>query len=299
MSKGNTYRFSGGEKWVVITTKELKTSEALGIDEEIVAYALDKNESAHMDYDAQKKTRTFIYSALYQEERQTFTTLPVTFILQEEHLVTILRPETAYLRETFETYLKEATAPVSVYWFIFACLEAMSLAFYPALEQMDKVKDQLIARLRKKTTKEALFGLSDIEVSLLYLASASKQNSLLLERIRESHFYKGLTVLEQEQCGDALVEASQLVAMTELSLKILESLSETYNNILNNNLNFNLTTLNVIDILLAVLAVLTGFFGMNVPLPFTNDQTAWLWIILVALGLWVILAQVLKWAIRR
>ena len=73
-----------------------------------------------------------------------------------------------------------------------------------------------------------------------------------------------------------------------------KQLSGSYNNILNNNLNDNLTTLTIISVLLAVLAVITGFFGMNVPLPFMENRNAWIYILLSSAVLWVILAQVLK-----
>ena len=93
----------------------------------------------------------------------------------------------------------------------------------------------------------------------------------------------------------ALIEARQLVSMTDLIAQILSQLSGSYNNILNNNLNDNLTLLTIISVLLAVLAVITGFFGMNVPLPWSNDENAWIYIVLISLVFWAILAQVLKW----
>ena len=71
-----------------------------------------------------------------------------------------------------------------------------------------------------------------------------------------------------------MIEARQLVSMTDLIAQVLSQLSGSYNNILNNNLNDNLTVLTIISVLLAVLAVITGFFGMNVPLPLSNDKNA-------------------------
>ena len=45
--------------------------------------------------------------------------------------------------------------------------------------------------------------------------------------------------------------------------------------------------------------VITGFFGMNVPLPFMNEQRAWIMICAVSALLWVILTWVMRWIIRR
>ena len=83
--------------------------------------------------------------------------------------------------------------------------------------------------------------------------------------------------------------------MTDLISQVLSQLSGSYNNILNNNLNDNLTVLTIISVLLAVLAVITGFFGMNVPLPLSNDKNAWIYIVVISLVLWVVLTKALKW----
>ena len=82
--------------------------------------------------------------------------------------------------------------------------------------------------------------------------------------------------------------------MTDLISQVLQQLSASYNNILNNNLNDNLTTLTIISVLLAVLAVVTGFFGMNVPLSLTDEPHAWLYISLVSAGLWIVLSLLLR-----
>lgn len=98
----------------------------------------------------------------------------------------------------------------------------------------------------------------------------------------------------REQFDDAMIEAHQLVSMTDLISQILQQLSASYNNILNNNLNDNLTTSTIISVLLAVLAVVTGFFGMNVPLPLTDEPHAWLYISLASAGLWIVLSLLLR-----
>ena len=94
----------------------------------------------------------------------------------------------------------------------------------------------------------------------------------------------------REQFDDAMIEAHQLASMTDLTSQILQQLSASYNNILNNNLNDNLTTLTIIS----VLVVVTGFFGMNVPLPLTDELHAWIYISLASAGLWIVLSLVLR-----
>ncbi|MDU6351638.1 MAG: CorA family divalent cation transporter, partial [Streptococcus mitis] len=125
------------------------------------------------------------------------------------------------------------------------------------------------------------------------------QNRLLLEHIQGHALYRRFNDVEREQFDDAMIEAHQLVSMTDLISQVLQQLSASYNNILNNNLNDSLSILTIISVLLAVLAVITGFFGMNVPLPFTEGPNAWIYILMTSLILWVALSQWLKKITRK
>nr|WP_273155499.1 CorA family divalent cation transporter [Oribacterium parvum] len=53
------------------------------------------------------------------------------------------------------------------------------------------------------------------------------------------------------------------------------------------------------EILLSVLAVITGFFGMNVPLPLMNDRKAWMLICAVSALIWIALTWIMRWIIKR
>lgn len=293
------YRFSGGEEWVVLDLKKPQTYQAYALDPDALIYARDKHETAHMDYDSASQTRTFIYNILDKGDSGLYQSRPMTFIHQPGRLMVVKMAETTDILRQLEDRLVAQADPLSWQVFLFSAFEEISHRYYPILDQLEESKDEINARLRQKTTKKDLFALSDISLNLLYISTSSRHNSLLLERIKDSSLYKTLNEQACEQFADALIEARQLHEMADLSLKVLESLSENYNNILNNNLNANLSVLNIIDILLAVMAVVTGFFGMNVPLPFTNDQTAWIGIVVISLGVWMILAQILKRLVRR
>ena len=126
-------------------------------------------------------------------------------------------------------------------------------------------------RLREKTTNKNLLALSDLEVGLVYLVTGTKQNVVLLEQIKALAIFRKLTEKEKEQLDDALIEAKQAVEMTNLASQILDQLSGTYNNLLNNNLNDTMKFLTVWSLILTVPTIVTGFFGMNLQLPFTTS----------------------------
>lgn len=285
--------------WINLDVESLHRSPDLyrqyQIDTETIEYALDKNERAHMDYNREDGTVLFIYNVLdLEKDKEYYETIPMTFLIQKNRLITITDEENAYIVRNMLAYL-ERHKELSVYKFLFASLELISNSYYPIIEKMDQTKDEVNRLLRQTTTKKHLLALSDLETSMVYLVAAAKQNLMLLEHIKGHALYRSFDAVENEQFDDAMIEAKQLVAMTDLVSQVLQQLSSSYNNILNNNLNDNLTILTIISILLAVLAVITGFFGMNVPLPLTDNPHAWIYIVLASLALWISLAYLLKW----
>ena len=289
--------------WINLDVEKIKNledlSEIYGLDKETIEYALDKNERAHMDYNRANGTVTFIYNVLdLEKDKDYYEAIPMTFIVENKRMITISNHKNAYVIDQMLAYL-DSHESLSIYKFLFAGLEIISNAYYPVIEEMDKSKDEISALLRQTTTKKNLFALSDLETGMVYLTAAAKQNRLLLEHIQGHALYRRFNDVEREQFDDAMIEAHQLVSMTDLISQVLQQLSASYNNILNNNLNDSLTILTIISVLLAVLAVITGFFGMNVPLPFTEEPNAWIYILMASLILWAALSQWLKKITRK
>ena len=296
-------QLGNGCTWINLDLDKLKKledlSEIYGLDKETIEYALDRNERAHMDYHRETETVTFIYNVLdLEKDKEYYEAIPMTFIVERQRMITISNHKNAYVIDQMSAYL-DSHESLSIYKFLFAGLEIISNAYYPVIEEMDKSKDEISALLRQTTTKKNLFALSDLETGMVYLTAAAKQNRLLLEHIQGHALYRRFNDVEREQFDDAMIEAHQLVSMTDLISQVLQQLSASYNNILNNNLNDSLTILTIVSVLLAVLAVITGFFGMNVPLPFTEEPNAWIYILMTSLILWVALSQWLKKITRK
>ena len=296
-------QLGNGCTWINLDIEKIKNledlSEIYGLDKETIEYALDKNERAHMDYNRENGTVTFIYNALdLEKDKDYYEAIPMTFIVENKRMITISNHKNAYVIDQMLAYL-DSHESLSIYKFLFASLEIISNAYYPIIEKMDKSKDEVNSLLRQRTTKKNLFALSDLETGMVYLTAAAKQNRLLLEHIQSHALYRRFNDVEREQFDDAMIEAHQLVSMTDLISQVLQQLSASYNNILNNNLNDSLTILTIISVLLAVLAVITGFFGMNVPLPFTEEPNAWIYILMASLILWAALSQWLKKITRK
>lgn len=289
--------------WIIIHSEreiiDKQLVEDYGLDKESVSYVLDKNERPHIEYNVKLDRLLLIFNLLdITKEDNYYETTPMAFIVQQNQFITIFNARNAYFQEKLEKYLMDHSV-MSCFQFLFAALTLTSKEYFPILDQLESDKEILNSKLRKRTTKQLLFELSDLETGSVYLLTAANQNALLLKQLRNHPRIQKLGSIELEQLDDALIEAEQLSAMTQLDSQILQQLSGAYNNILNNNLNDNLTILTIISILLAVLSVITGFFGMNVQTPWENEPLAWIRIVIISLVLLIIITTLLNLMMSR
>lgn len=264
--------------------------ETYEIDSEMLEYALDEHERAHIEYDRRKETLIVIYNVIKQSlNSNQYGTIPMTFIVRKNQIITITNHHNEYIVQAMKEELKERP-DISLFTFLFSSLFMITEYYFPKIEKLKKEQELLSQMLRQKTTKEDLFALSDLEIGSVYLVSATKQNAIVLEQLKTQTVFKVLDDVEKEELEDSLIEAKQLVEMTSINLQILHQLSGTYNNVLNNNLNDTMKLLTVISILLTVPDIVTGFFGMNVQIPFTEHSHGWGIVLGIIIAIWILVS---------
>jgi len=264
--------------------------ETYEIDSEMLEYALDEHERAHIEYDRRKETLIVIYNVIKQSlNSNQYETIPMTFIVRKNQIITITNHHNEYIVQAMKEELKERP-DISLFTFLFSSLFMITEYYFPKIEKLKKEQELLSQMLRQKTTKEDLFALSDLEIGSVYLVSATKQNAIVLEQLKTQSVFKVLDDVEKEELEDSLIEAKQLVEMTSINLQILHQLSGTYNNVLNNNLNDTMKLLTVISILLTVPDIVTGFFGMNVQIPFTEHSHGWGIVLGIIIAIWILVS---------
>lgn len=292
-------KFGNGENiWININSDQIATDSELykqyGIDSEIISYALDKNERARIEYDNELEAFILIYNAPQEKKcGHHYEAIPMTFLIKNKQLLTISNRSNAYIIQHMENYLQN-NLDISIFKFLFSSLFMITDKFFPVIEEMNKERNHINDMLKAKTTKKNLLALSDVETGVAYFISATKQNTVLLEQIKTNVIFQSLNEVEKEQWEDTLIEARQLVEMAQLTSQVLQQLSGTYNNILNNNLNDTMKILTVLSILLTIPTIVTGFFGMNMPLPLEHNILGWVIAIGISLIGWFGLSFILR-----
>lgn len=288
----------GKYEWIDINTTDsgelAQLYQEYSIDSEVLAYSLDKHERAHLEYDDSSNTFVLIYNVPNQKKIENhYETIPMTFLVKDNVLITVSNSKNEYVSQMMKHYL-ERYPTISNFKLLFSSLFLISDSFFPLVEEMDRDRKIINDKLKEKTTKQNLLELSDLEIGIVYLVSASKQNVVLLEQVKTHSVYRLLDEVEREQLEDASIEAKQLVEMTQLTSQILQQISGTYNNVLNNNLNDTMKILTVLSILLTVPTIITGFFGMNMPLPLEHNALGWFITIVISVVLWFTLSMILR-----
>ncbi|MGX7199586.1 magnesium transporter CorA family protein [Enterococcus nangangensis] len=282
--------------WITVDGSDVaaiaKISTTYQLSDELISYSLDQHERARVEYDSLAETFLLIFNVPHQTKTNNhYETSPLTFIVKDNLLFTIVTDRTAYVLPLIRNILAKNTS-TGTYSLLFHALFVISDGYFPLVAEVNAQRTLLNHKLREKTTNKHLLELSDLEIGLVYLVSATRQNAGLLTQFKALEVYRKLNASEKEQLDDALIEANQAVEMIDLASKIIEQLQGTYNNLLNNNLNDTMKFLTVWSLLLTIPAIVTGFFGMNVDLPFTN--LGWGVTVLISLSL-IIMMIIAMW----
>jgi magnesium transporter len=95
---------------------------------------------------------------------------------------------------------------------------------------------------------------------------------------------------EKELLDDLIVDISQGLEMANIYTNILSSTLDAFASIISNNLNNVLKRLTSITIIISLPALVTGIYGMNVPIPFANSPHAFYIPIIISVGISIIIS---------
>ncbi len=176
-------------------------------------------------------------------------------------------------------------------------MTVFSKQYFDVLDTISEERDKLINDLRKRPNKSNLARLANLQSGTVHLMMGTKQNFEMLTDLQNIEQNKENTRNEKIQLQDAIIEARQLSNMCSLNSQVFQELSSSYNNVLSNNLNDNVTTLTIISIGISIgisiIAMVTSFYGMNVKLPFDSVDAVWVLIILITTIITIMLSIVM------
>lgn len=128
--------------------------------------------------------------------------------------------------------------------------------------------------LQERVRKSELMSLLEVENSYTLYMAGLKGNVAVLDKLEKVRGF-----VKNDECKelaeDARIELSQGVEVVTSYSKMLKSIKETFESVINMDSNTYINRLTMWNIILVVPTVVVGYYGMNMKLPFAdNDQTA-------------------------
>ena len=256
-------------------------SDLTEVDPDFLRSALDDEERSHTDIE--DGSIMVLTNVPVKRERDSYDTLPLAIIVSEDYIITVCLEETPVMVEfneqmarLFRTYKRTR--------FLFQILYKSATLYLRYLRQISKLSDDIEVQLRHNMKNREILRLLELQKGLTYFNAALRSNGAVMDkllRLRSNPAMKPILKMYEEDedlLEDVIIENKQAREMVEMYSKILSRLADTFASIINNNQNRVMKFLAAVTIIMAIPAVVSGFFGMNVPVPFAEEAQGFLYI---------------------
>ncbi|MFC4404131.1 magnesium transporter CorA family protein [Gracilibacillus xinjiangensis] len=276
--------------WIQCTApsmKEIKTiSKYCHVPVEFLENPLDEEEAARIEHDENTGSTLIINDFPIEYENQehftSYTTIPIGIILTNSHIITICHKEVSFLKQMRPNVFTRKKSRLAL-----QILLSISTLYLECLQQLNKQRIAIEKNLIKSLTNKQLYGLMEIEKSLVYFLTSLRANDDVLKKIVRTNSVK---IFEEDRdlLDEVLIENTQGMETTELYSRITDRVTSSYSSLISNEMNSVMKTLTLFTIFLTMPTLVFSFFGMNVVLPLSADKSySWILTILISIILCV------------
>jgi magnesium transporter len=266
-------------------------STALEIPLDFLADSLDIDERSRFEEDDNVKLiviKTPTENNSFNESDAYYITIPICIILTHNQIVTVNSFENGAIKKFLNTF--QNRHPDNRKMMVLKIFEKITQTYMESLKEINQRRNLMEQKLYASNRNEELLELMKIQKSLVYFVTALRSNEILLMKIARTNFL-GLNEEEKEFLEDLVVDISQGLEMANIYTNILSSTLDAFASIINNNMNNVLKRLTSITIILSLPALVTGIYGMNVPIPYSDSRHAFY----IPLILSVAISIVISW----
>jgi len=265
------------------TSDDIERMAGQGIPQDFMTYPLDMDERARSEREDDGKMLILIRIPFFQglNVDVPYTTMPLGLILTDTMIVTVCRRPNDLTTEFASGKIKNLSTGKRIR-FVLRMLLLNANRFLSHLRQINKMTEDLEDRLQQSMQNKEVLELLKYQKSLVYFTTALKANELLLERLQRTQLFRQYSD-DEDLLEDVITENQQAIEMVNISSNILSSMMDAFASIISNNLNVVMKFLASVTILVSLPAIVTGFYGMNVDLPFQTLPFTWIGILGVCL----------------
>ena len=283
--------------WIQVTCPteddQRELEEKFNIPDYFMSDISDTDERARYEYD--DGWMLIILRIPYVKEirsRTPYTTVPLGIIHKRDVTITVCYYETNMMIDFVSFQQKRNEGFTDYVDMIFRLFLSSAVWYLKRLKQISMLIDKAKRNLDREVNNESLIGLSRLQDSLTYFQTSIRGNENLLSKLK---FKLQIDELDADLIEDVNIEMSQARETTSIYSDILESTMDTYQSIINNNMNTVMRTLTSVTIIMMIPTLITSMFGMNL-VNFIEDKS---WGFIFAILLSVAVSGVCWWFFRR
>lgn len=269
----------------------LQVAMQLNIPKAFFRDSLDKNERPRIEKDKDALLIVLNTPFMAKEDANQnvvpYQTSPIGIIHTENNLIIVSRQQLPILNDLiagrygmFQSYMKTR---ISLLLF-----KAVAESYNQYLTQINKKISELQQKLKSAYRNHELFGLINLNKSLVFFSTSLSAMTILYKRMMDGHDIK-IHAEEKNRLEDILIDIRQAAEITEMRRESLSNLMDAYAAIIHNNLNSVLKMLTTVAIVMIIPTMLGSVFSMNVALPHEEE---WITTVVVA-GLMLVTVSVL------
>ena len=238
------------------------------IDEDNIIDILDPDEQPRLEIEDDYKVIIVRFPIINRENDTLWHTEPLSIIYSSNRVITVCRKRCDLLDKIKkdEKGTKED--------FILNILFYIAESYLRLLKELNKRVLESKKGLQQHISKYDLMALLEVENSYTLYMAGIKGNVSMLDKLEKMRgFIK--TDDAQELAEDVRIEFGQATEVVTSYSKMLKSIKETFESIINMESNKYINRLTMWNIILVIPTVIVGYYGMNVALPFAeHDFTA-------------------------
>ncbi len=272
--------------WIQVTCPteddQHELEKQFGIPDYFISDISDTDERARYEYD--DGWMLIILRIPYVKEvrsRTPYTTVPLGIIHKRDVTITVCYYETNMMIDFVSYQQKRGLGFTDHVDMIFRLFLSSAVWYLKRLKQINSLIDKAKRNLDQDVNNESLIGLSRLQDSLTYFQTSIRGNETLLSKLK---FKLQIDELDADLIEDVNIEMAQARETTSIYSNILESTMDTYQSIINNNMNTVMRTLTSVTIIMMFPTLIASLFGMNLVNGMEANNYGFVFALIISVG---------------
>lgn len=199
----------------------------------------------------------------------------LSIFIGQNYLITLSSGNLHALNQLFDKCqhslrLKRSLLAQSTGHLLYEVLSTLAETFYPITDQINiKLKGVENSIFDEQEVKDQLKDIMLLKKNIITLRSMILPQRSVMATLEHKHkrFLPEALTIYFDDIVDKIEKSWNIL---ESQKEVIESLEDTHESVLSHNINNTMRTLTVFSVILLPLSVMTGLFGMNVKLPFSD-----------------------------